>query len=283
LRALAMHAAFHEEVGHKLDLYGSALPPRVFSNGHGNGSRNGHGARGTTPAQAAHHHRAEARRALPLLKYLAAEKAVEISRLCLQIHGGNGYMREYGAEKLLRDALVLPIYEGTSQIQALMATKDTLGGIIKHPQAFLKRLARTRWQSMTARDPRERQVAELCYLAMSAQQHIIRNLLGAKVKAVRGKPMAAWRSEIFGRWNPREDFSYALLHAERLTRLLADVEISRGLLAQSQRHPERAPLLDRYLARAVPRVHYVCDEIKRTGGPLLGRLLGSRAADRPSA
>jgi len=283
LRALAMHAAFHEEVGHKLDLYGSKLPPRVFSNGHANGARNGHGARGASPAQAAHHHRAEARRALPLLKYLAAEKAVEISRLCLQIHGGNGYMREYGAEKLLRDALVLPIYEGTSQIQALMATKDTLGGIIKQPQAFLKRLAQTRWQSMTARDPRERQVAELAYLAMSAQQHIIRNLLGAKVKAVRGKPLASWRSEIFGRWNPREDFSYALLHAERLTRLLADVEISRVLLAQSQRHPERAPLLDRYLARAEPRVRYVCDEIKRTGGPLLGRLLGSLPANRPHA
>ena len=35
---------------------------------------------------------------------------------------------EYGAEKLLRDALVMPIYEGTSQIQSLMAMKDTLGG-----------------------------------------------------------------------------------------------------------------------------------------------------------
>ena len=64
-----------------------------------------------------------------------------MARLCLQIHGGNGYMREYGAEKLLRDALVLPIYEGTSQIQALMATKDTLGAIIKQPQRFLKSLA----------------------------------------------------------------------------------------------------------------------------------------------
>ena len=283
LRALAMHAAFHEEMGHKLTLFGSALPPRAFPNGYGNGYRNGHHGTGVGPEQAARHHRAEARRALPLLKYLAAEKAVEISRLCLQIHGGNGYMREYGAEKLLRDALVLPIYEGTSQIQALMATKDTLGDIIKQPRAFLKRLAQARWQSMTARDARARRVAELTSLAMSAQQHIIRNLLAAKVKSARGKPLADWPSEIFGRWNPREDFSYALLHAERLTRLLADLEISRVLLAQSQRHPERAPLLDRYLARAEPRVRYACDEIKRTGGPLLGRLLGNRAAERPRA
>ena len=53
--------------------------------------------------------------------------------MALQIHGGNGYITEYLPEKLLRDALVMPIYEGTSQIQALMAMKDTLGGIIKKP------------------------------------------------------------------------------------------------------------------------------------------------------
>jgi 3-(methylthio)propanoyl-CoA dehydrogenase len=279
LRALAMHAAFHEEVGHKLELFGTTLPPRPPAHSNGNGHRNGHNRHAAGAAETARRHRAEARRALPLLKYLSAEKAVEMARLCLQIHGGNGYMREYGAEKLLRDALVLPIYEGTSQIQALMATKDTLGAIIKKPQAFLKRLAQARWQSMTARDPRERRVAHLTYLGMAAQQHVVRHLLSAKLKSVRAKPITAWRREILGRWNPREDFSYALLHAERLTRLAADVEISRILLGQSRRHPERGPLLDRYLARAEPRARYLYDEIKHTGGPLLGRLLQTGAAE----
>jgi hypothetical protein len=275
LRALAMHAAFHEEVGHKLELFGPALPPRPPA--HTNG--NGHNHRAAGSAEAARRHRAEARRALPLLKYLAAEKAVEMARLCLQIHGGNGYMREYGAEKLLRDALVLPIYEGTSQIQALMATKDTLGAIIKEPQVFLKSLAHARWQSITGRDPRERRVAHLTYLAMAAQQHVVRHLLSAKLKSTRGKPITVWRQEILGRWNPREDFSYALLHAERLTRLSADVAISQILLGQSRRHPERGALVDRYLARAEPRARFLYDEIRHTGGPLLGRLLQATAAE----
>ena len=277
LRALAMHAAFHEEVGHKMELFGPALPPRppAHSNGH-------HHPSGGIAGQA-RRHLAEARRALPLLKYLAAEKAVEMARMCLQIHGGNGYMREYGAEKLLRDALVLPIYEGTSQIQALMATKDTLGAIIKQPQRFLQRLARARWESMAVRDPRQRRVADLTYLAMDAQQHVIRHLLSSKLKSVRGKPIGAWRGEILGRWNPREDFSFALLHAERLTRLLADVEIARVLLEQSRRHPERAALLDRYLARAEPRVRFLRDEIKHTGGPLLGRLFQAGAVESARA
>ena len=274
LRALAVHAAFHEEVGHKLELFGSALPVRSGPGANGNGHRKGPPE---SPAQAARRHRATSRRALPLLKYLAAEKAVEMARLCLQIHGGNGYMREFGAEKLLRDALVLPIYEGTSQIQALMATKDALGAIIKRPQRFLTELARTRWESVTARDPRERRVARLAALSMAAQQHVVRTLLGAKLKSVRGKPLSAWKTEVLGPWDPRHDFSFALLHAERLTRLFADVEIARVLLAQARRHPERGPLLDRYLARAEPRVRYLHDEITSTGGAFLGRL--RRAAD----
>jgi 3-(methylthio)propanoyl-CoA dehydrogenase len=263
LRALAIDAAFHEEVGHKLELFGSALPGRPGDT--------------ESSADAARRHRAASRRALPLLKYLAAEKAVEMARLCLQIHGGNGYMREFGAEKLLRDALVLPIYEGTSQIQALMATKDALGGIIKRPQAFLKGLARARWESMTARDLRARRVARLAYLSMAAQQHVVRTLLGAKLKSVRGKPLASWPGEIRGRWDPRQDFSFALLHAERLTRIFADVEIARVLLGQSRQHPERGELVDRYLARAEPRVRSLHDEITSSGGAFLDTLLQGTA------
>src|SRR5581483_4180231 len=108
LRALAVHAAFHEEVGKRLELFGH--PPGASSNGHGEGGHvgNGHGAAADPAAEVRAHDRI-ARRATPLLKYLAAEKAVEMARRCLQIHGGNGYMREFGAEKLLRGALVMPI------------------------------------------------------------------------------------------------------------------------------------------------------------------------------
>ena len=60
--------------------------------------------------------------------------------------------KDFGAEKLLRDALVMPIYEGTSQIQALMAMKDTLGGILKNPQRFVRRGAQARWRALSARD-----------------------------------------------------------------------------------------------------------------------------------
>jgi 3-(methylthio)propanoyl-CoA dehydrogenase len=253
LRALAMDAAFHDEVAYKLELYGSLV------------------ASGDT-AKRAREHVARARRATPLLKYLAAEKAVEMARRCLQIHGGNGYMKELGAEKLVRDALVLPIYEGTSQIQALMAMKDTLGAIMKAPQDFIKRIAAARWRALSARDSLEARVAVLQQLSLSAQQHLITRTMAAKMTAVRKKPLPSWREELFSQWNPKRDFSFALLHAERLTRMLADVAIAEALLAQSRRDPERRPWLERYLERAEPRARFLLDEVTTTGNRLVAQL-----------
>jgi 3-(methylthio)propanoyl-CoA dehydrogenase len=258
LRALAMHAAFHDEVAHKQSLYGRFLPPD-----HGSPAVAGHETRG---------HRHAARRATPLLKYLSAEKAVEMARRCLQIHGGNGYMREFSAEKLVRDALVMPIYEGTSQIQALMAVKDTLGGIIKRPQAFLRRSAQARWRALSARDGLERRVARLQQLSLSAQQHLATRTVAAKVRAVSSQPLTRWPGALRTPLDPRRDFSLALLHAERLTRVLADELVAEVLLEQAQRHPERRPWLERHLDRAEPRVRFLHDEITTTGARLLAKL-----------
>jgi acyl-CoA dehydrogenase len=44
----------------------------------------------------------------------------------VQIFGGNGYVKEYPVEKLMRDAKILQIYEGTSQIQRIVIAKTVL-------------------------------------------------------------------------------------------------------------------------------------------------------------
>jgi len=44
----------------------------------------------------------------------------------VQIHGGNGYIAEYPAEQLYRDARLFRIYEGTTQIQQLVIARDEL-------------------------------------------------------------------------------------------------------------------------------------------------------------
>jgi 3-(methylthio)propanoyl-CoA dehydrogenase len=221
--------------------------------------------------------RALARRLTPLVKYAATEKALEIAGRSVQIHGGAGYIREVGAEKLVRDAYALVIYEGTSQIQALMAMKDVFSGILKNPQQFIKRSTQARWRSLSARDPLERRVAKVTSLALSAQQHLLSRTAADKVRGVGLTQL----HQIFTRdWDPKRDFSYAMLHAERLTKLLADAAICETLFAEQQRFPERRELLLRYLERAEPRCRYLLDEISSTGERLLAELSRNEAATR---
>jgi alkylation response protein AidB-like acyl-CoA dehydrogenase len=47
----------------------------------------------------------------------------------IQIHGGYGYMRDYPVEKLLRDAKLLQIYEGTNEIQRQIIALDVIGPV----------------------------------------------------------------------------------------------------------------------------------------------------------
>ena len=51
---------------------------------------------------------------------------MEITTNAVQIFGGYGYMKEYPVEKLMRDAKLLQIYEGTSQIQRVVIARNLL-------------------------------------------------------------------------------------------------------------------------------------------------------------
>jgi len=59
-------------------------------------------------------------------KYFATEALGRIADRVLQIHGGYGYIKEYAIERLYRDARLLRIYEGTSQIQQLIIAREML-------------------------------------------------------------------------------------------------------------------------------------------------------------
>ena len=203
----------------------------------------------------------------PLLKYIAAENAVKHARMAIQIHGGVGYTQEYGAEKLLRDALVLPIYEGTSQIQSLMAMKDALGLITQRPKDFIRDELVTSRRMLTG-EPVGRAVARVHWHALQAQQHLMLRVAGGKL---RGVPPQKW-GKAMKHWDVKTDFAFAMMHAERLTQILADDAICRVLYHQTRLDPARAGLLERYLERAEPRCRHLLDRIKNTGDRILHKL-----------
>lgn len=64
----------------------------------------------------------------PLIKYYAAEACKQVVDDAIQVHGGNGYMKDYPVERLFRDARITSIYEGTSQIQVDWAMNRILKG-----------------------------------------------------------------------------------------------------------------------------------------------------------
>jgi acyl-CoA dehydrogenase len=59
-------------------------------------------------------------------KRFAADSAMEITTDAVQVYGGYGFMKEYPVEKLMRDAKIMQLYEGTSQIQRLVIARETL-------------------------------------------------------------------------------------------------------------------------------------------------------------
>lgn len=259
LRAMCVHGAYHEEVGSKLELqlqYADDLSDTDRER----------------MKREIKRHKKKARRVTPLLKYFGAEKAVEMARRCVQIHGGVGYTKEFGAEKLLRDAMVMPIYEGTSQIQSLMAMKDTLGAILKDPRGFVRRGAQARWRSLSARDPLERRVARVQVISHAAQQHLLMRTAGDKIRGLSDRPITEWPDAFLKNWNPKRDFAFAMLHAERLTRILVDEVTSELLFEQAEKHPERRDVLERWLERAEPRARHMLDEIQSSGDRLLATL-----------
>lgn len=64
----------------------------------------------------------------PMVKYYTTELSNRMAYDAIQIHGGNGFMREYPVERLYRDARITNIYEGTSQIQIIWAIARLVRG-----------------------------------------------------------------------------------------------------------------------------------------------------------
>ncbi len=55
-----------------------------------------------------------------LQQLFAAETAMNVTTECVQLFGGYGYMREYPMERMMRDAKITEIYEGTSEVQRMV-------------------------------------------------------------------------------------------------------------------------------------------------------------------
>ncbi|MCR4992125.1 MAG: acyl-CoA dehydrogenase, partial [Lachnospiraceae bacterium] len=59
-------------------------------------------------------------------KLFAAEAAMAVTTKAVQLHGGYGYIKEYDVERMMRDAKITEIYEGTSEVQRMVISANLL-------------------------------------------------------------------------------------------------------------------------------------------------------------
>jgi alkylation response protein AidB-like acyl-CoA dehydrogenase len=64
-----------------------------------------------------------------IAKCHASDTAMAVTTDAVQLLGGYGYMREYGVERMMRDAKITQIYEGTNQVQRIVIARQILRGL----------------------------------------------------------------------------------------------------------------------------------------------------------
>ena len=68
-----------------------------------------------------------------MAKLFASEAAMKHTVEAVQIHGGYGFVKEYHVERLMRDAKITQIYEGTSEVQRIVMSRNLLKGQLYIP------------------------------------------------------------------------------------------------------------------------------------------------------
>ena len=198
----------------------------------------------------------------PLVKWFGAERTLWITRTAVQIHGGYGVVQEYDVERHYRNALILPIYEGTSQIQALMSLKDQLKWAFEGPWRLAGGPVRVEAPPDTLGDA-------------------LREMAGEYNRGFRAvlTESVGFSGMLRGLMNrtsepDRERLGYALLHAERLAAMLAYTRAAEALVAHGAASKTHRALAERFVHRSLPLVHLHAEIVRSGDRSTLERLRG---------
>jgi alkylation response protein AidB-like acyl-CoA dehydrogenase len=203
-------------------------------------------------------HHTITRNRTPLVKYWGSETYGVLSTKAIQAFGGYGYMKEYEVDRIHRDCFGALLYEGTSQIQALMAMKDYMKKVMKNPPKFV--------QSMIANHPvgnlTEKNEFKKAYLGL---QYDFQKEWGKLLLSSFQNPNTNMLEAIthFGQlfskeyWQDSAKLDRVMIHAETLCQALSMLEIIKVLGKQAAKDPSRKALFDRYVVLSKPRLQAI--------------------------
>ena len=186
------------------------------------------------------------RKRTPLVKYYVCEMGVSLTQRAIQVLGGYGFMHEYPVERFHRDSFGPLLYEGTSQIQALMALKDVVKYAIKDPKRF--------FQNVLFKHPG----AELLSRAedwakefKSTHYRFKKKMLALLLSCLKPDGTDVFNPKL---WQREEGVDKLMAHAETLTQALSYMETLRVLCEHANKDKARADLFYRYQKLVTPRL-----------------------------
>ena len=205
---------------------------------------------------------------IPLIKYWVGENVVRHARNALQIHGGYGYMQEYPAELWFRSTMILSIYEGTSQIQAMMCMKDTLKDILRRPTAFIENALALNVKVLSEdrlRKKLNRAKKHVNAALLSIMYALIKKNFATSISKLQWKELLRGMERL--KKNIKmQDFSYALLNAERICEMKCHVALAEALVWDTEIDQGRSAVAHRYLDKALPRLACLKAEVDASSG-----------------
>ncbi len=164
----------------------------------------------------------------PMCKYYGSEMCCYVADTTIQVLGGSGYMRDYPAERYLRDARITTIYEGTSQLQIVAASRGVSAGVF---DGYIEP-----FEAIEYEDP---QLQELKQKLLDAKQ-----TLSEAVAFVKGR-------------SP----SFLDLMGRRLVDCAILQICGHLLLQQAIKKPAKKVVARRYIEQGVPQLRMRCAQI----------------------
>ena len=164
----------------------------------------------------------------PMAKYYASEMCCKVADTAIQVLGGSGYMKDYAAERYLRDARITNIYEGTSQLQVNAAVNGVTSGTFA---AWVED-----YEKKSYDDPL---LDELKQKLIEGREQIVRAVDSAK----------------------GQGGGYLLLVARRLVDAALSVIIGHLFLGQAKADDRKKRVARRFILRDMPVLQMHCEQI----------------------
>ena len=190
------------------------------------------------------------RKRTPLVKYYACEANVTLTQRAIQVLGGYGYMKEYPVERYHRDSFGPLLYEGTSQVQALMALKDLVKFAAKEPKIFFGGIISKHKAANLMSDDHacEKEFNELQYTFKTKTLSLLTKCL---------KPGEIKDFFNLKAWMAEEKVEGLMEHAETLCQAMSYLETLRVLAWHAAKDESRVQLFDNYKVLIQPRLEMI--------------------------